>query len=286
MVKKHINFIWVLLILASCASNPKSYYKEGEKITLNLNKVPDDSDPNFVASGTTLALAAPELLNIGLKGVKSLIDNEQKKYTQSYSKTKSDDTFYKNKPDLSIPAKLSYSGFTITRKVKTSKNIKNDVASKLEFKFIIDDESETMMAIKPIYAKVNSTKSKLKAKDTNVDLQVSITIKAFWTSIKDEIPSFNSKEITSISFSLKNLELGKEYDHNSDKLKNKKSKWFSAIPVSTNEVEVKDYGKFSIEVKVTESDDIKKRFEKLSKKLNGSEELLKILLKDAFNIED
>lgn len=286
MVKNSIIFLSISILLTSCASNPKSYYKEGEKITLSLDKVPDDTDPNFIASGTTLALAAPELLNLGLKSIKSLINNEQKKYTQSYSKSKKNDGFYKNRPDLGTAAELSYSGFTIIRKVKVSENITDEIATKLQFEFITDTESGTMMAIKPIYAKVNSTKSKLRAKDTNVDLQIKIVIKAFWTTTKDEIPTFNSKEITSVSFSLKNLELEKPYDTKSDKLKDKKSQWFSAIPVTVIENEVKDYGKFTIDVTVTESDDIKKRFEKFSKKLDSSDELLKILLKDALNIEE
>ncbi len=293
-LKKNIVKVLVIILLTSCASNPKSYYKEGEKITLNLDKVSDNTNPNFIASGTTLALAAPELINLGLKGVKSLLDNEQKKYSQSYSKSENNDRFYKNKPDLGVPAEFSYSGFTITREVKLSENIKDKIASKLQFEFITDTESGTMMAIKPIYAKVNSTKSKLKAKDTNVDLLVNVVIKAFWVTTKDEIPTFNSKEITSLSFNLKNLELEKEYCINPDDIKNKKcdkldikkSEWFSAIPVTVIGDEIKDYGKFIIEVKVTESDDIKKRFDNYSKKLDGSEELLKILLKDAFNIEN
>ncbi|CAL2101242.1 conserved protein of unknown function [Tenacibaculum sp. 190130A14a] len=240
----------------------------------------------ILASGTTLALVAPELINLGLKGVKSLVENEQKKYTQSYSKSERNDRFYKNRPADGSAANFSYSGFTITRKVKKSQTITNEVASKLKFNFVLDPDSHTMMAIKPVYAQVNSTKSKLKEKDNTVDLLVNVSIKAYWTTSKDGVPTFNSKEISSVSFNLKNLELGKIYEKKSTKFKNKTSEWFSAVPVSVIDKNIKDYGKFKLEVTVTESDDLKKRFEKFSKRLDASEELLKILLKDAFNVED
>ena len=284
MKLKKLLFVITILSLISCGSNPKSYYKKGEKITIELNEA-DDGGPNLVGT-TTLALAAPELINIGIKGLKSLIKNEQAKYTQSYDQRLRNNNFYKTRPKLNSPANFSYSGFTIVRKVTKSEKIENETASKLKFEFIADSDSNTMMAIEPTYIEINSTKSKLKAKDSTVDLLVNISIKSFWTITKDGIPEFNSKEIASVNFNFKNIELGKSYDKSKEELKGKKSDWFSALPVTVIDNKVKDNGKFIIEVTVTESDDIKKRFEKYSKNLDGSEELIKIVLKDAFNIED
>jgi len=273
-----------MLILASCARNPMSYYNADEKIIITLEKVPKKSGSKKLLS-SSLALAAPELINLGLNGVKSLVTNEQKKYIQSYSKTKRDDNFYQNKPIQKDRIELSYSGFIVDREVKKSKNITNDKASELKFNFIIDSESESMMAIEPASIKINSTKSKLKSKDSNLDIKVDIILKAYWTTKNEGIATFTSSEIANVSFTFKSIELGTLYDSKSDALKNIRSDWFSAVPVTVIDDEIRDFGKFKIEVTVTESDNITERFEKISKKFDASEELLKTLLNNFFKEE-
>lgn len=269
-----------VICLTSCASNKLSFYKTGEKVDVRPIKIERDSSQTDVANfDKVLKSVAPEILNIGIKGITSLIDKETKKYTQKYKGQLKNSNFYFNNPSANSPAELNYSGFSVKRTVKPTKEIINETATQIEFEFIQDELTKTMLAIKPKNLVINSTKAKLRQNDTTVDVSIKITIKSFWTSETNGQRTFNSKKIVDTEFSFKDVVLEKQYSSKDKKLQ-KQSSWFSAIPYSlVPSISKLDKGVFELTIEVIESDDMEKRLKKISKKFKGSEDLLQSILK-------
>lgn len=286
-MKNYFFYLLTIFLCISCASNPKSFKKDKERVEIK----PIQTAAGFagISLSGAAAIVVPKVIDWSFGKVETFLEKRSKEYVAKYSGSFSDDKFYKKS---GTDYKLNNPVIEINRFHSTNK-----LASSIQLAFE-DNLDKSLLRVKPLKIKIDESKARLKKKDNDLDLKIDLKIKAYWKAGKEGI---QTKTVAEVSFEVKSINLGKTYtlvkinnhEYVSDNgnvsiNKNIKTDWFAPVPISIDDSGnfiSNSFGNYSVEVEVTEIDDYGDKVMQFGKDIESSKSVLSELVKEIFKEE-
>ncbi len=266
IIHSTVNLISLIVIaitmVSSCAANKYSYISKDEKAFIKIEHLSDQKDISLISSivpGKTdegsksrgLAFALPYIFKLTMNETVRIINKEKAKYIAKYIANTSDDMFYSGTEN---DADINISNIKIIRTVNFG-NIEKDTA--LIITLGIQQSADGYFL--RFYTKniqVKYTKAKLNPTDNTVDINLHISMIAYWfDGNKEHI----SQEIGNVSFLYYDVPLNNKLTD--DELDKYKSPWFPILPRTAFNSNKFGTGNFLINADITEYDKFTKTSE-------------------------
>ncbi|PCH91786.1 MAG: hypothetical protein COB85_08770 [Bacteroidetes bacterium] len=190
MKSRNIFYIYLItgsiLFLNSCIAYKYSHKSKGEEVYVEIIHFSDENNSFPVNSvmeaknktrtrGVLPLIAAPYAINMAVRGVSKVVASERKKYAAVYSAKNSDDMFY---TDNTSKAGINIEEIRFVRLVKGKKQ-KMDTALVLGLGAELSSDGNFIRLV-PKRLDVSYSKTKLKLGDKKFDLDLNVTINAYW----------------------------------------------------------------------------------------------------------
>ena len=285
MKSRNIFYIYLItgsiLFLNSCIAYKYSHKSKGEEVYVEIIHFSDENNSFPVNSvmeaknktrtrGVLPLIAAPYAINMAVRGVSKVVASERKKYAAVYSAKNSDDMFY---TDNTSKAGINIEEIRFVRLVKGKKQ-KMDTALVLGLGAELSSDGNFIRLV-PKRLDVSYSKTKLKLGDKKFDLDLNVTINAYWL---DPNKQHNAKEVASLNIILYNIPIRGSINQNM--LKNSTTQWFPIIPRSQLADNIYGTGNFLIQISANEYAEYGKRSQSASGAVNISTEDLFKMMKD------